>query len=357
MKILHAGNIGSGYTITKELRKRGIEAELLVNKIQISGFASINNPLKFDRELKGELPSWFHIFQANTKGWKTSVLKLMRKFDLIHSYGELTYFAMVSRKPYVTQVIGDDIRVRAYGKTFRGLLMKTAYKRSKFLFYEWPPLEPFVKKLGTKNAKFIPKLWNTSNFSNKNFKRPNNEKLVLFHPLGQHWKWKGNDKFLRAFVRLCKENCDVFLYLVNWERDAVKALKLLDKPYVKEKLEILEGPIPREQMVRYMEKSDILVDQFNSGSFTRIGIEALNFGIPLLMNLNEDLHHSLYGDIPSVLNAKNEDEIYSKLIQLTNSKENLLIYAKQSQDWVKKHYDIDKNIKEYIEIYKKILNN
>jgi len=354
MKILHAGNVGSGYTITKELRKKGIDAELIVNETQISGFASVNNPLKFDSELKGDLPSWFHTFKANRKGWKTSILKKMREFDLIHAYGELTYFAMVSRKPYVTQVVGDDIRVTAYGKTFRGFLMKTAYKRSKFLFFEWPPLKPYVEKLGSKNLKFIPKLWDTSNFS-KRIKRPQNKKLVLFHPLGQHWKWKGNDKFLRAFVRVCKENKNVFLYLVNWERDAEKAQKLLDKQYVKDKLEIISGPIPRSQMANYMEKSDILVDQFNSGSFTRIGIEALNYGIPLLMNLNEELHYELYGDVPLVINAKNEDEIYSKLTKLINSKENLQKFSEQSYEWVRKHYDINKNVREYIEIYKKIL--
>ena len=53
MRILHTGNPVSGYIMTRELRKRGIEADLLIEKFQIEGsFLSINNSLDHDKSLK-----------------------------------------------------------------------------------------------------------------------------------------------------------------------------------------------------------------------------------------------------------------------------------------------------------------
>jgi len=180
--------------------------------------------------------------------------------------------------------------------------------------------------------------------------------LKVFFPTIEDWKTKGNDKFLKAFIRLCKDKKDVFLYCIDWGKDSKKAKELLSLPQVKERVKIIPGPISRDQMSEYIAKSDIVADQFNSGSFTRLGIESFIFGIPLLINLDEKLHSSLHGEAPPVINAKNEEEIYTKLNNYCTSKDGLSQIGIKAREWGQKHFDIQKNIERYIEIYENILS-
>jgi len=79
MKILHVGNVGTAYVIVRELRKRGIDSNLLIEKQQIEGLASINNPIKFDKGLDGSIPEWVNFYSTNEKNWKFNLLKKNEK--------------------------------------------------------------------------------------------------------------------------------------------------------------------------------------------------------------------------------------------------------------------------------------
>jgi len=356
MKILQAGNSNFGYVMSKELRKRGIESDLLVSKEQIKGsLYSINDPMSHDKNLDS-YPSWMIFRKKNRKGTnRYEMLRFMRQYDLIHAYNDtMPINAMLSHTPYIAQSGGDDLRVFAFRKSINGFLLRTAYKKADQLVYVWPIHKPYVEKLGIKNAIYLPRVWDTNFIKPRNGKCEN-ESLTIFFPTAELWNIKGNDKFLKAFVRLCKDKENVFLYYVDWGFDSDKAKNLLSHPEVKKRMELIPGPISREKMVEYMEKSDILADQFNSGSFTRVGIEAFTFGIPLLINLDEKLHCELHGEAPPVINANSEDEIYSKLKELVKSKDTLKRIGKESQEWGKKHFDLNKNIDRFVEIYERLL--
>lgn len=357
MRILHVGNADSGYVITKELRKIGWDCEFITPKQMIYGInEKVSNPLNFDDDLKDELPEWMSTYDLNEKGWKRKLIKKMRQYDLIHAYMEAPIFGLFSGKPMISQSVGDDLRELAFKNSLKGLLLRKAYGRSKMHIFEWPPHKPFVEKLKIKNSVFIPKIWDFSYFQNSNLEKNNKKTLILFHPLTQNWKEKGNDKFLKGFVKLCKAKQDVFLYYVEWGSDANNAKDLLDHPEVRKRIKTIDGPIPKNKMLEYMQKSDILVDQFNSGSFTRTGIEGMSFGIPLLMNFDEQLHLELFGKIPSVINVKDENEIFEKINFFIKNKEEIRKFGENSKKWVLNHYNIERNIQKYADIYNKIKN-
>ena len=357
MRILQAGNANFGYVMARELRKRGIESELLVSKQIISGqINSVNNPFNLDKQLKGSYPEWLHFYDLSKKGWQLQILRMMRKYDIIHAYMELPILSMLSRKPYLAQSGGDDLRELAFSNSFKGRLLRRAYKKANAFVYVWPPHKTYVEKLKLKNPIYIPRTWDISNFSNKKYEPSLELPLKIFHPTGQDWEMKGNYKFLKAFIRLCKEKQDVFLYYVKWGKDVSKASKLLDDPDVKKRIHFILGPISREEMTEYMSKSDILVDQFNSGSFTRTGIESFAFGIPLMLNLDEKLHEELHGEIPSIINAQTEDKIYDQLKKYVKSKDGLLEIGINGQKWGNKYFNLEKNVEKFIEIYKNILH-
>jgi len=356
MHILQAGVAGLGYVMAKELRKKGIKSDILISKQHMIGDNSnTDDPRNLDQNLDS-FPDWVHIYDLKKKGWKLAILKEMRNYDLIHSNMEMPIFAMLSRKPYIAQSIGDDLRDLAFRKSIKGRLLRKAYMKADLFIFSWPPHKPYTEKLGLKNVKFIPWVWDTEIFSSKqkNKIRKDGDNLTLFHPMIQNWEMKGNDKFLRAFVKLCKEKRDIFLYLILWGPNEKDALKLLSSPEVKERVKVISGPISRQDIVKYMAKADILVDQFNSGSFTRVGMEAMSFGLPILMNLDEKLHEEIFGEIPSVINS-GQDYIYERLNELINSKKILSKLSLQAKEWFSKHYDNSKIIDKYVEVYETLL--
>lgn len=359
MRILHIGNTTMGYVMAKELRKRGFESDLLVlpTMVERQNYWPINDPLTQEKNVK-EYPSWVSFFpKKNNKILKLyDIIKIMRKYDLVHAYTNLSRVAMLSGKPYLAEAGGDDIRVHAFEKSLKGYLLRRAYRKANQFVYVWPIQKPYVEKLRIKNAIYLPRLWDTSSFSREKIKKSVGSGLKIFLPTMEDWNLKGNDKFLKAFVRLCKEDKDVFLYYVDWGKDAQRAKELLTLPEVKNKVEIIPGPIPRQKVSEFMEKSDLMVEQFNTGAFTRIGMEAFAFGLPILINLNKKIHQDLHGDLPDVLNVKNENEIYDKLIEILDGTDQLERIATNAKNWLEKHFDLNKNIEKYIQIYNRIVS-
>jgi len=356
MKILQAGNANFGYIMARELRKRGIESDLLLsNDLERDSDLSINHPLNHDKDINS-LPDWVFFKDTRWGRRKMSVIKTMRKYDLIHTYNEMPLNSMFSGRPYLAQTGGDELRIKAFEKSFSGYLLKKGLQKANQLVYVWPIHKTYVEKLKIKNAIYLPRIWDTKSFGTRKTWPDDDKPLTLFFPTWEIWKTKGNEKFLKAFVRLCKEKENIFLYFIDWGEDSPKAKNILSVPEAKQRVEIIPGPISRKKMAEIMEKSHILVDQFNSGSFTRIGIEAFNFGIPILINLDEPLHAELHnGEAPPVINAKNEDEIFLKIKKMIDAKSELKTIAKNAQEWASKHYDLQKNIDRYIELYEKIL--
>ena len=359
MKVLQAGNPNFGYVLARELRKRGIEADLLISKKAISGIgsygvtASINDPLTHDSNLES-YPDWIIFDDIDKKSKIFHIAKLMKKYDIIHAQEATPIHAMISGKPYIVGAVGDDLRKKAFEKSITGFLLRMAYKKANLVVYVWPILKPAVQKLGIKSAKFLPRLWDVSNFSNKERHQKDNN-LVIFSPTAQLWELKGNDKFLHAFSRLCKENYNIFLYMIDWGKDSNKAKEILNKPSIRDKVEIIPGPISRKQVAHYMSLSDILAEQFNTGSYTRIGIESFFFGLPVLINLDEKIHLETHGSLPEIINAKTENEIYEKLKHFCQNKKELEKMADNTRRWAEEQFDMQKNVESYIEIYQSMI--
>jgi len=360
VRILQSGNANFGYVLAKKLRGAGIEADLLISRDSIEGVgvygitASVNNPVSHDKDLK-EYPEWIKFAEINKKTKVLKISKIMKDYDLIHAYQATPVHAMFSGRPYIAAVGGDEMRIRAFERSPTGIMLRRSYKKANRLVYSWPILKPYVKRLGLENAEYVPRIWDVSMFEKRGFAKENAEMLTFFLPTAEVWSLKGNEKFLGAFARLCKEGRKVFLYYVDWGGDSAKAKKILSHNDVKGRVEVIPGPVSREIMAEYMEKSDIVVDQFNSGSFTRVGIEAFLFGIPLLINLDEEVHREVHGESPRVINGKTEDEIYDKIICQLENRHELAEIAEYTKRWAMQNFDVEKNVKRYVEMYEGLL--
>ena len=124
MRILQIGNANFGYVMAKELRKKGIESDLLISKEIISGSnASINDPRSHDNEIES-YPEWVHFAPINSKLKIFQITKIMKNYDIIHAYNATPIHAMMSKVPYIAQAGGDELRIKAFEKSIIGYLRR-----------------------------------------------------------------------------------------------------------------------------------------------------------------------------------------------------------------------------------------
>jgi len=158
MRILHAGNmVNLGYVVVNNLRKVGVDADLLTEKNP----HKMSDPVNIDSSLKENYPDWIKLFDKKKANWKIDVLKTMRdkKYDLIHSYVEFPIFSYISRRPFLAYAQGSDLRELAFSKSLKGNLLRRAYKKAKVVITAQPDHVPLMSKLKITRWLFLPVPW------------------------------------------------------------------------------------------------------------------------------------------------------------------------------------------------------
>jgi len=352
MKLLVAGNlVNHGYHLVKLLRDSGIKADLFLQKNPKEN----DDPKKFDKELK-EYPEWIKFWDKSKKNWKFQIIKTMRKYDLIQASTELPIFAMMSLKPFISFGTGSDLIELAHKKNLKGFLLRQAYKKSKVVVFPGLYMFPSIKKLKIKNAIFLPLLWDYEKFSPKNQKITKQEDMIIFHPTRHDWKVKGNDKLMRAYVRLAHQRNDVHLITIDNGMDAKKSFKILKDGNMEGRFTILPKRLTQNELQEYYQKVDVVADYFLLGSFGLIGQEAMACEKPLINYIDTELFKKFYGEIPPILNAETEEQIFDTLNKLADDKSLRKKIGVESRSWLIKHHDVKKIIKKYIHLYESVNN-
>ena len=347
MRLLIAGNLANtGYYLASKLRSNGIECDLLLGK---------NSPFGSDPKETGEIknniyPDWIK-FWDNKKGWKRTILRIMRQYDLICASTELPIFALFSGKPYVALATGSDLVRLAQSFSLKGVLLRLAYKRAKIVIHTLPSQIEYANKLKLKNALFLPLF--------RDFKKPTlenkivnvNNRFVFFHPTNHIWDIKANDVFLRAYIRLCATRDDVHLILINRGIDAKKSIDLLKNAGIEGKYEILPQSLNQDELLQYYQNCQAIADQFKLGSFGFIGLEVMSLKKPLICYIDGDLYERCYGEKPPALSSKNEEEIYEILKKLVDDKEFYNNISNKSYEWIIKFHLGEILIKKYMTLY------
>ncbi len=342
------------YVIVKTLRNAGIDAELLMQKYP----AVTADPKSLDTELDS-YPSWIKFWDNRSKDWKKQILKHMRdkQYDLIHTYVELPIFGLLSRRPFIAHTQGSDMKELAFERSIKGMLLRRAYHKAKAVIFFQPHHLPLIQKLKLNNAIFIAPPWDVNRFSPKQAgTKQNDEKIVIFHPTAQIWRLKGNDKFIKAFVRLCKERDDVYLYLIERGEDLDRAKDLLTEPLQNGKVHFIHGPLKQSGLVEYYNMCDIIADQFTLGSVGSIGWETLSCKKPLLAFIHSELYARTYGEAPPIVNVNDEDSIYDALCKLITSRSLREEIGEASRQWITRYHSADTFVKKCTRLYEGILN-
>jgi len=353
MKILHAGNTANvGYQTTKQLRKNGIESELL---LESSGMNKLTN---IDPDLNNEYPNWVFFFNKKKHFWKMKIIRTMRdkKYDLIHTYGELPIFAYFSGKPFVVQALGSDFREKAVSNSLIGLLLRRAYKKAKIILFSMPDHIPIYHKLGLKNGIFLPLIVNSNFFKPLNLERTEyTDELVVLHATNLEWRLKRNDILIKGFAEFVKSNPHSRLIIIDRGVDSEKTQQLVKSLELAKKVKYIKGPLNSTEMRHYYNLADVVADAFLLPAMSNTTNESLCCEKPVIAYYPKEESEGVYPEHPPILNALTPSEVRQKLEILVDTKKRIEI-GKKSRLWILKYNNPDFYSTKLNIIYQSVLN-
>lgn len=354
MKILYAGNMANvGYMISRQLRKDGINVDLLIPKNP----SPTSDPLIFDPSLNGNYPEWIIFYDKKKRSWKQDIIRIMRnkKYDLIHAHVELPIFAYIARRPFIAHVLGSDIRELSFENSLKGWLLRRAYKRAKAIFF-YEPLDPsLLNKLKLKTGIHMPVMWDTSFFKPTTIEKNELEgKFSIIHPANLDWRLKGNDILIKGFAKFVKNYSNSILLIVDRGIDSEKTKNLVNSLKINDYVQYIKGPLSYSDLLNYYNKVDVVADQFFLDGIGSIGAETFSCEKPLLTYCTEETYGDLYPEPPPAVNAHTPEEILKQL-ELLQNKEFRNKVGKKGREWITKYRSPELISKKIIQVYEMVL--
>lgn len=328
--------VNQGYITAKELRKKGYDVNLLAEE----NSHITTDPAYLEPDLKNNYPEWIKFFNKNNSNWKFQIIKIMKQYDLIHSWVEFSIFAQFCGKPFIVNTQGSDFRELSNSKTIKGILLKRSYKKSRLIIYNQPDFWSINKKILEQKGFFIPIIWGDENWP-KYEKERKNDKLTIFHPTNLDFRLKKNQNLFEAFHKFIKQVPNSHLIIIDRGVDSKKTHKIIKELELENNTEFVKGPLNKTEMAKFYINSDIVVDQFTIGSMGSIALESMIYKKPLITYINNELHRKSYGSIPPLISAKNPSEIFEGLLKLKDKNERKRVGMKLNT-WVKEHHSSEK---------------
>jgi glycosyltransferase involved in cell wall biosynthesis len=149
---------------------------------------------------------------------------------------------------------------------------------------------------------------------------------------------KGNDRFIRAFLRALDNGVDAECVMLDRGPDREIARQMIDNSKHADRF-LWRPHLDREAFFQEMAQSDVVVDQFDVGGLGGIAVEAMSMKKPVLVHLEKACLNIVYPEFPPVLNAFSEDEIYTQILLntdpdvLAQKGELAAIWVRQNHSW------------------------
>jgi glycosyltransferase involved in cell wall biosynthesis len=354
MRILHLGNLcNNSYKLAKFQRALGHDARLELTADQIG---TGDDPAWEDPELADAYPDWIDIREiSRTHGlsWFAGGVRRIvgarrrarRDFDVVHAQCTAPIMAQfIAPDRLVSHCLGSDLRELAQGNSLNGYLLRRAYRKSRVVFFNNVDHVAYLKALGIEGV-FLPNPLDLDRFRpGTPSRRPDGFDFVVFHPSRLDWvggdgersSTKGNDRLIRAFARFLEERPRALLLLLNSGTDVAATKELVRELGIGGNVRFLER-MRKDELVETIRSADVVADQFDVGAFGGTALEVLACGRPLLTYLKEDCARTCYGELPPILNGRDEEGILAQLRLAADS--DLEDLGARARAWVERHHD------------------
>jgi glycosyltransferase involved in cell wall biosynthesis len=371
MKInMYGGALTISYSIAKHLRARGQDVTLFIDKeLSDKSYA----PSWEDEEMRGGYPGWIKITEARFLkaifGDRRSVefTKKLSDCDILHLHGEAYLWMNLVNKPFLYQSHGYDLDQMPFNRgsvkqVILSMLARRAMGKAASII-TIPHQRDFLERLGlAEKESYLPYPVDIDKYApvnadelKKKILSENDAELIFFHPSRHEWlnnpttNNKGNDKVITAFASYVRRHGrKAVLILVNKGRNVRDSKKMIGELGISERVVWLEA-VPKSRLISYYNASDIILDQFNLGSFGQIFLEAMACGVPTFAYLKR--YEGVYPEMPPAVNVYTDMDIERKLLELSEDSKKRKEIGQESRDWVRKYHNLEYACDKYIALY------
>lgn len=276
--------------------------------------------------------------------------RLVKSYDLVVGYALEGIWPMVVQKKYLAYEFGT-IRNIPFTDNPQGRLGFLTYRNA---------LKTVVTNCDTQGAAeklqldyfFLPHVINEDG-------KPSEEETALFrkflqdqyggdffvfHPPRQHWNakrdtnWdKGNDHFFRGFADFVKTTApNARCIAVDWGEHVQDSRRLIRALGISANV-IWITPQPHVSMMRYINASDVVADQFSLKTFGGIPPKAFYLGKPVISAFDPAIHAWCFAEMPPIPPANKASEISSALVKLYSDRDYAAEIGQKGKDWYQKY--------------------
>jgi len=160
-----------------------------------------------------------------------------------------------------------------------------------------------------------------------------------FVPSRIDYEWKGQDRLLRALVRLerAERASNVHLIFSGWGHDFDRARQFVHDNDLEKQVTFLKFALSKPLLYEFYLNADFVVDQFIVGMCGTSALEAMACGAPLITWINTAVERP-WGS-PPVLQARTECEIAMVLADISEGRSDLDQAGALLQQWIAHNYD------------------
>ncbi|GIW53760.1 MAG: hypothetical protein KatS3mg082_0164 [Nitrospiraceae bacterium] len=284
------------------------------------------------------------------------------RYDLIQAYATepINAWMFADGRPYVAFEHGT-MREIPFEDSGRGRLLTLAYRMAGKVLITNPDVISAARRLRLKNYQFIPHPVDETKYRPKptllrdQLADRYQTNLILFAPSRHNWALKGNDRLIRAFAQLRRETpSNPILILCEWGQELDRSRTLI-KELGLEKAVVWTPPLNKMKLIEYYNAADMVLDQFTIGTFGTVTPEAMSCGKPVVLHFDRTVHEWCYAEMPPVLSAKEEREIFVWLVELSGSPQARVRIGQASREWIEKYHGWELVADRQIEIYRELL--
>jgi glycosyltransferase involved in cell wall biosynthesis len=389
------------YRIAKNLRQMGVDAHLYYHQ----NADPQNFPYWDEPHLLNNMPDWIHPFSSEQigrypfRGLPSTFAHEIAECDILHVENMGVIWASQTGKPFIWDPFGWDLQFYSFYSFWQRywqfthhseyFLAPIAYRRamadaSTIVYGLW-------YRFMNKGFKLINQLVSPDRFVHSipmsidtqifcpGERKPVRELLselgivfdikglVIFHPTRimfteNSYLNKGNDRLFCALARLKKSGYNFTLILGEKKSPGEQAARELTRNLEIEDRVVWVPKMERHKLVEWFRAADIGADQFVGGALGLVSFETMACGTPLLsfLQLTSDEETfwpptKVYTELPPVINASTEDEIFQALVYYSEHKAELEQLGRKSREWVVNNISGEIVAGKFLELYKHIL--
>ena len=387
MRVACIGNMNNNYfSVTRFLRDRGIDADLLLLKNELAHFHPSTDTFDLDYQRYTKNLRWGDPFRF-TKTDAAEVASDLRDYDFIVGCDTSPAFAnKVNRRLDMFIPYGTDLFFHPffrlvnprhqYDNYMFGKSQRAAIENARFIVMDLTndEAEETLKRLNVHgqrlvlgfpmvytpiyNPQSISQFYDRSHWYHE-FKRIRDaHDLVIFHHSRHSWKnsedrfsWKGNDKLWRGFAQFVAAHPDVKAAIVTCERGVdVNETKRLTRELGLEDRVFWFPQMARKDVMVGLSLADVGSGEFN-WSWLSCGTvyETLAMAKPLMHYRDDSLYRHHYQELYPLMNVHTEEEIAEALADYLRRPDYYRSMGEQGRAWFQR-YAIDEPLDEYVRI-------